>query len=302
MSELAPLLDPAFVSELEALRRRLEIRARSGRLGERTAKRRGGAAEFEEHRAYEPGDDLRRVDWLAFARTGEPVTKLFRTEEDAVVRLLMDGSASLDFGDPTKLEVVRRLAAAFGYLALAGGQRAQVLVAGPRAREAGDGAGGLSKIHSPRRGRGSLAGLLRDLSVGPGGAVDLTRAIDQLVRQSLRPGMLLVLSDFFDSGPLTAALGRARSAGHDVALVQVVARSEIEPDFEGDYTLVDSETSNTVDVTMDPAAVDAYLLRFAGLVEELRAWARKHGASYIRTTTDEPLEPVVRRLLARSID
>src|SRR5262245_41387207 len=90
-----PLLDPAFVRELEALRRRLEVHARSGASGEHVAKRRGGAAEFQEHRAYAPGDDLRRIDWAAYARSGEPVLKLFRAEEDVVSRLVLDASASL---------------------------------------------------------------------------------------------------------------------------------------------------------------------------------------------------------------
>ncbi len=66
------ILDPEFVRELEALRRRLEIRARSGAAGEHAAKRRGGAAEFQEHRYYEPGDDLRRVDWLALRGRASP--------------------------------------------------------------------------------------------------------------------------------------------------------------------------------------------------------------------------------------
>ena len=70
------LLDPGFALELEALRRRLQVRARSGGGGEHVAKRRGGSAEFLEHRAYTAGDDLRRMDWLAFARTGEPVLNL----------------------------------------------------------------------------------------------------------------------------------------------------------------------------------------------------------------------------------
>jgi uncharacterized protein (DUF58 family) len=295
MSARADLLDPEFVRELEALRRRLEIRARSGGPGEHAARRKGGAAEFQEHRPYAPGDDLRRVDWLAYARTGEPVVKLFRSEEDVVVRLLVDASASLDWGDPPKIEVARRLAAAFGYMALAGSQRAQVLVA--RAD------GGIERAFSPRRGRGGLAGLLRDLGTAePTGAVDLTRAIDQSAQRSSRPGLLVVLSDFFDAGPVTAALGRARAAGHDVSLVQVVARDEIEPTLEGDYALVDSETGASVEVTMDAAAIEAYVLRFAGLVEELRAWARRHGASYVRALTDEPLEAVVRRFVARAID
>jgi uncharacterized protein (DUF58 family) len=292
------LLDPEFVRELEALRRRLEIRARSGAAGEHAAKRRGGSAEFQEHRAYEPGDDLRRVDWLAFARKGEPVVKLFRAEEDVVVRLLVDASASLEFGDPPKIEVARRLAAAFGYMALASSQRAQVLVAGAR-----ESATGVSRMASARRGRGGLAGLLRDLGRDePSGRVELARAVDDVLARSARPGLLVVLSDFFDAGAVTQALSRARAAGHDVSLVQVVDRAEIEPKYEGDYTLVDAESGASVDVTMDPAAIEAYVLRFAGLCEELRAWARKHGASYVRAATDEPLEGVVRRFVARSVD
>src|SRR5262245_49495246 len=105
------LLEAGFVRELEALRRRMQVRARSGGGGEHLAKRRGSSAEFLEHRAYAPGDDLRRIDWLAFARTGEPVFKLFRAEEDVVVRILIDASTSLIAGEPTKIEAAKRVAA-----------------------------------------------------------------------------------------------------------------------------------------------------------------------------------------------
>jgi uncharacterized protein (DUF58 family) len=123
------LLDADFVRELGLLRRRLKVDVRSGGAGERLARRRGGSAEFQEHRPYAPGDDLRRIDWLAFARSGVPVVKTFRAEEDVVVRLLVDASASLDFGNPRKIEVSRRIAAAVAYLALAESERVQVLVA-----------------------------------------------------------------------------------------------------------------------------------------------------------------------------
>jgi uncharacterized protein (DUF58 family) len=289
----APLLDAAFVRELEALRRRLEIRARSGAAGEHLARRRGGSAEFQEHRPYAPGDDLRRIDWAAYARSGEPVVKLFRAEEDVVVRLVCDASASLGVGEPSKLDAARRFAAAVGYMALAASERAQVLAAGD----------GIAREHVPARGRGGLPALLRALdALDPAGGTDLAKALDGVVRRSGRPGMLVVLSDFLDPGPVTAALSRAAAAGHDVALVQVVAPEEIEPAFEGDLTLVDAETGATVDVTVDPAALEAYVLRFAGLCEELRAFARKHGATYVRVRTDEPLEGAVRRFVGRSVD
>jgi uncharacterized protein (DUF58 family) len=294
MTALAhPLLGPDFVRELEVLRRRLEIRARSGGAGEHLAKRRGGSAEFQEHRAYAPGDDMRRIDWAAYARTGEPVLKLFRAEEDVVARIVFDASASLGYGSPPKIDASRRLAAAVGYMALARSERAQIFVAGR----------GVTKEHSSMRGRGGVPALLRTLGgVAAEGATDLGKAVDTTVHKSHRPGMLVVVSDFFDPGPVISALGRAVAAGHDVILAQVVAPDEIEPDFDGDWALEDAETGAVVEVTMDADAIDAYVLRFTGLCEELRAFARKHRAAYVRVRTDEPLEGAVRRLVARSVD
>lgn len=288
-----PLLGPSFVRELEVLRRRLEIRARSGGAGEHIARRRGGSAEFQEHRAYAPGDDMRRIDWAAYARTGEPVLKLFRAEEDVVARIVCDASGSLGFGEPPKIDTARRLAAAIGYMTLARSERAQLFVATE----------GPLRESTTARGRGGLTGLLRALeAIDAGGGTDLGRAIDTVVQRSPRPGMLVAISDFFDPGPVTAALGRAAAAGHDVALAQVAAPEEIEPAFEGDWTLEDAETGELVEVTMDPAALEAYVLRFAGLCEELRAWARRHRATYVRVRTDEPLESAVRRFVSRSVD
>jgi uncharacterized protein (DUF58 family) len=287
------LLDPSFVRELEALRRRLEIRARSGAGGEHLAKRRGGSAEFQEHRPYTPGDDVRRIDWAAYARTDEPVLKLFRAEEDVLARIVCDASASMDFGTPAKIEAARRIAAAIGYMTLAGSERAQILAASE----------GLDRESAPVRGRGGLPSLLRSLeSIEARGKTDLAKAIDAILRRSRRPGMFVLLSDFFDPGPVTRAIGRAVSAGHDVALVQILAPEEIEPAYEGDWALEDAESGATVDVTMDAAAIEAYILRFTGLCEELRSFARRHGTVYVRARTDEPLDGVIRRFVGRSID
>jgi uncharacterized protein (DUF58 family) len=299
LADPSGLLDPEFMRELEVLRRRLRIDVRSGASGEHVARRRGGSAEFHEHRPYAPGDDLRRVDWLAFARTGEPVLKLFRAEEDALLRLILDASGSLGFGDPPKLEVARRIAAAIGYLALVSGRRAQVLVS----RSSTERPHGLEATGDPRRGRGALSALLRELAApAASGTTDLARAIQETVHRSRRPGLLVLLSDFFDSGPVLHALSAARAAGHEVALVQVLARAELEPDFAGDFELVDAETSSSVNISVDPSAIEAYVLRVTGLIEELRGWARKYGASYVRITTDEPLQGAVTRFVQRAID
>jgi uncharacterized protein (DUF58 family) len=290
---MSKLLDAAFVRELEALRRRLEIRARSGQGGEHLARRRGGSAEFQEHRPYAAGDDLRRIDWAAYARSGEPVLKIYRAEEDVVARLLCDTSASLGMGDPPKIELCRRIAAAIGYMALASSERTQLLLT----------ADGATRDHTPSRGRGGLPALLRDLDgIALGGTTNLARGVESVVRKSRRPGLLAVLSDFFDPGPVLSALTRALKVGHDVVLVQVLAPEEIDPPHEGDWTLEDVETGELVELTLDASALEAYALRFAGLCEELRAWARRHAATYVRTRTDERLEDAVRRIVARAVD
>jgi uncharacterized protein (DUF58 family) len=287
------LFDASFARELEALRRRMEIRARSGGGGDHLAKKRGGTAEFLEHRPYSPGDDLRRIDWLAFARTGEPVFKLFRSEEDVVVRLLLDSSASLDMGEPNKLETAKRLAAAIGYMALASSERTQVLAASE----------GLSHVSEPTRGRATLPRLLRELDrVKASGGTDLARSIEQTVGRSPRPGMLVIISDFMDSGPFDAAISRASAAGHDVALVQVLAREEIEPRYDGDYALEDAESGAVVEVTMDATAIDAYLARLNKLLLGLRAIAKRNRATYVRVPSDEPILSAVRRFVSRTVD
>lgn len=289
MTAMSSLLDPSFVRELEALRRRLDTRTRSGGVGEKVSRNKGASVEFAEHRAYAPGDDLRRIDWAAYARSGEPVLKVFRADEDVVVRLVCDASASMRVGVPSKLEAARRLAAAIGYMALARGERAQLIVTTDQ----------VSPWQSPSRGRSGLAGLLRALGdVEGGGKTDLASAIESVTKRSSRPGMLVVLSDFFDPGPVLPSLARASSAGHDVRLVHVLAKEDEEPALQGDLTLEDAETGEVVDVTIDASALEAYASNLRGLIESLRAHARRHGATYVRARSDAAIEPVVRRFVA----
>ncbi|MFO0612176.1 MAG: DUF58 domain-containing protein [Polyangiaceae bacterium] len=289
------LLDPAFVRELEVLRRRLEVRARSGGPGEHLSRKRGGASEFQEHRPYGPGDDLRRIDWAAYARTDEPVMKVFRAEEDVVVRVLIDTSASLDFAGfgveaPTKMDVARKIAAAIGYMALARSERAQLFGAAGPAIATG-------------RGRAGLVGFLRSLgAVEARGSAAIAGAIDGVVRRSERPGMLAVVSDFLEAVPVWPALSLARSRGHDVALVHVVAPHELEPPLEGDLVLEDAETGARVDVSVDGESLGQYAATVQGLFGELRAHAKRLGATYVVARTDEGLEKVMRRFVARALD
>jgi hypothetical protein len=176
---------------------------------------------------------------------------------------------------------------------LAGSERAQLI----------ENSNAKTLIHPPGRGRSALAGFLRSLGrMDAEGIGDLTKAIDITLRQQRRPGMMVVISDFFDAGPVIAALKRARAAGHDIGLIQVLAAEDVEPVLEGDLLLEDSETGETLDLTADASALEAYAFRLAGLCEELRAFARKHGGTYIRVRNDDNLVTAIRRFVSKGVD
>ncbi len=294
----ASLLAPAYLRRHEPLRRTLVSAVRSRGAGPRAARRPGASAEFLDHRRYEPGDDPRHIHWAAFARTRETVTKLYRAEEDTVLRLVLDASASLGFGDPPKLAVARRLAAALAYLSLAGGGRTELRIA----RSTSDGVP-LVRAGPVRRGRAAFAPVCRELErVEASGGTDLAAAVQTLLAQTTHPGLLCLISDFLDDNPVTPAVGRARAAGHDVILIQVLDSAELDPDFEGDFSLEDAETSETLDVSLDATALEAYRARLHALFAELGTWARKNGAVYVRLSTADDPWGAIRRILGRATE
>ena len=287
------LLDPELLRELEAMRRLFRPRARSASAGAHLGRRRGGHAEFSEHRAYTSGDDLRRVDWAAFARAGTPVVKVFRAEEDVAVRLVVDASRSSSFGTPSKLSVAKRIAAAIAYLALSESERAEVSCARER----------LSAVSAPVRGRAGLAKVLGALdSIVPSGGTALADVLDDAIGRFRRPGNLVVLSDFFDPGPWDAAVARAAAAGHDVSLVQVLAEEEVSPPWDGDVTLVDSETGDTVELTFDEDVRDAYEARLFSLFQKLSQVAARARGGYARAVGSTNLPATIRSLLTRKVE
>ena len=162
-----PATRPApFASEFLAQLERLTLLSRRtfrGRVrGERRSPRRGHSVEFCDYRAYGVGDDLRYVDWNIYGRLDRLHVKLFVDEEDLCLHLLLDASASMDFGTPTKLEYGARLAAALGFIGLVSMERVGVGVLRERVAEG----------WPPTRGRNQVVNLFEFLSrVNPAGSM-----------------------------------------------------------------------------------------------------------------------------------
>jgi uncharacterized protein (DUF58 family) len=293
---MTELVEPAFLLQLRSLERRLRLVARSGRAGERQARRRGSSAEFEQHRPHVVGDDPRLIDWLATARSGTLIQKLFKNEEDPVVQVLLDCSASLSLGSPQKIWLAKRLCAAVGHLALADGARLQ-LVAGAGTKP------DAATFHPPRRGRAALFGFVKQLDACvASGPTKLAHWVREIVRSTRRPGLLVVVSDFLDPEPVARELDVARGHGHDVALFQILALEELDPELEGDLELEDVENGARIELSADPSVMQAYLEALSESCERLRAWARQRGLAYVRLSREEQLLPALSTFVLRGQD
>ena len=298
---MTSLLDAGELAELDRLRRHLSLRTASDGQGNRVSRRRGQSPEFVDHRGYAPGDDLRRLDWNVLARSDQTVIKRYRAEEEAAVRIALDVSASMNEGEPSKLPLAKKLAAAVGYLALAEGERAQIAVLSARGVD----------LSAPKRGRGQLGAiverLLRQDADPPSETPSLPdAAIATLLSRAGRPGVLVIITDALcPNGDLDAwprAIGRARAAGHDVRVVQLLSPEDIDPPWDGDLELVDAETGGKVDVSFDATARAAYAARLEQLVTSLREGCRRSKAIYVRAVSSEPMVPIVRRLAGGALD
>src|SRR4026207_1896638 len=121
------LLSPELLRRLEQLQMLAARRAKSSAKGERRSKARGQSVEFADYRNYVAGDDLRYLDWNLFGRLERLFLKLYEEERELPVRIFLDASESMSFGEPRKFDFARQVAAAVGYVALCGFGRVSVV-------------------------------------------------------------------------------------------------------------------------------------------------------------------------------
>jgi uncharacterized protein (DUF58 family) len=280
---LTTLLDNAALARLERLRLVLRRRFPSRHGGEHLVGRSGTSTEFSDYRDYTEGDDVRFVDWNAFARLRRPYLKLYEDEEALHVVLLVDISGSM--GIDGKARCACGLAAGLGVAALCGGERLSVYAFG--AREPG-----IRRL-GPLAGRGCLPRLFRFLESPAGeGDVILDEAIGQLLRLHGGRGATLVISDFLTPNSLGESLGRLYAAGQELMAVQVLGPSEIEPDLDRDVRLVDAETGRTMDVSATAELLRVYHEYRESVTREVERLCRLRGGRFLLVRSDSAPEGV----------
>jgi len=286
-----PLFESQFLRQLE----RLAILSRkmvAGQMqGERRSPKQGQSVEFTDFRPYSLGDDFRRIDWNAYARLEKFFIKLFVEEEDITVHLLLDSSQSMNWGSPNKLEYAVLAAAALGYIALVGLDRTTATALGqvdPRL-----------KHFSPHRGKNQAHQLFTFLqSIQPAPSISLKNECIAYRSISKQPGPLILFTDLFDPN-WKDALNSLAGNTYDITLMHVLSLDEVDPEFNGDLKLVDSETNLEIEITADYDLIQKYKTTFVAWQAEIELFCSKRGIHYIPLVTSIPLQELLFSLLRR---
>lgn len=290
------LIDADFLRKLDLLEILFKRNVVGRREGDRPGRTRGGRIEFADYREYSPGDDLRYLDWNIYGRTDRLFVKEFTKQEAALVCVLLDASGSMGFGQPGKLLYAQRLAAALAYLALIGGNEAQLA-----AFSGGEAA------WSPRyAGRPDIRGIAGFLEpVEPRGPTDLFAPLRAFRERVHERSLVILITDLLEDHPPHQAPGGQRglrllgSQRFDLSVLHVLSPQELHPPAAGPVLLRDAETGRGESLVVDADAVRLYADRLNAFCEGWRAFCQRHDIRYLEASTATPFEECVLTYLRR---
>lgn len=276
--------------------RRLELRTRrlveSSFAGQYQSVFKGRGMNFEEVRPYSPGDEIRSIDWNVTARTGEPYIKKFTEEREMTVMILLDVSASGNFGsvEESKREMAAEIAAILAFSAIHNNDKVGLLLFSDR----------VELFIPPKKGRHHILRLIREMlyfePVGRG--TDLSGALEYLNKVVTRRSLLFVVSDFLApdfSRPLTVTAKR-----HDTVALRIVDPAEENLLDVGVVLLEDPETGEQIEVDTSRRSISRSYAKHAE--DRLRDLGRLFGArgiDLLELHTDRDYLPVLRGFFER---
>lgn len=277
---MATLFTEDFVRSLARLRIIARQVPGGGRHAEHRSRQLGGGIEFRDFRSYVPGDDIRRVDWNLYRRTGQVFLRLFEEPQDLCVYVLVDMSASMFFEAPPRADAARQIAAVIATVSLNQHDRVSVY---PFGADLGDGLSARSGAAGIQR----VLGFLERLR--PAGPTDLPRSIRRFGAMRQRSGLAVVISDFFDPQGIDAVLRALGSLRHHLLLVQVACPSDAAPDLGGELRLLDCESGAGVDVAVTPRALERYRASYQAFSEALTGFAARRRAAHLKLNAEAPV-------------
>lgn len=296
-------LDAAFFDKISRLRLAMGHKASMNLTGNRKSTQKGSSTEFSDFREYMPGDDIRRIDWNAYGRLDRLYVKEYMEEKEAVVSILLDTSASMEYGIHRKSERACMLAAAFAYMGLNNMDRVILY--------------DMQQMQQPfvaSGGKRALPGLTDWLTQRTfDGKVDVGGAVRQLPMKG--PGVTLIISDFLQdsfvdfeqeqeaAGKILRFLEYRRQK---TAFLHVLSGEELSPEHAealvGTRNLIDLEEGSSLRLTLDAASIQVYGQALQAFLAKLGQACALRGAIYAVCSTETDIYQLIFQELRKLYD
>jgi uncharacterized protein (DUF58 family) len=247
--------------------------------GEQRSPIRGGGIEFADYRDYQPGDDIRRVDWSVFLRLRRLLVKVCAEERELTLMIMLDVSRSMAYGSPDKFIAAQRLAAILAGIALHDGNRVGILTTGMN----------LQAPLPPEQGRITLAGVVGAIErIVPVDVMDPMNCLRQFEIRYGRKCMLVFISDllFEEWNHFLTGLG---ACGSECYVLQILAPEETNPPLLGEVTLVDLESQDELALHLDQQLLRRYRQELAGFLQSVRRACHHENLGHVLLSTHSSL-------------
>lgn len=246
----------------------------AGLLGEQLGSGVGNSIEFMDYREYSPGDDLRRIDWSAYARSDRLVIKLNREEVTPHLDLLLDTSGSMALAESDKPKAMVGLAAALAAASDNARMTRRIYNAGQRLEPIPGGEADPRAWHWP----GFAAS---------GTRATLTSALHEVAVPMRRRGVRVLISDLLcpdDPWPIVNRLAEGASSAH---VLQLLAKQDVDPGWNGDLRLIDSESGELREIRLDATAMSRYRQQLDRLRDQWRSACARAGVRMTELIAEE---------------
>jgi len=260
--------------------------------GVHKSRAKGFSVEFEEHREYSPGDEIRRIDWKALGKFDRYFIKEYEDETNLRAYLLLDASASMNYASDgiTKFDYACTLTASLAYLILKQQDAAGVVTFSNR----------VEAFIPPRAKRDYLTQILHALeNRGPGGETNVGKILDDIAGQIKRRGLIILVSDLLDEpAQILKGLRQFRFKGNDVIVFHLMDPAELNLPFDGNILFEDLETANLRVIT-DPRTIrTTYQQVINEFITDMRKQCHDNAIDYQLISTATPLDQALASYLS----
>lgn len=271
------MITTEFLEDLEKFTLIIRKKITSKYSGSRASTEPGRGLTLKEYRQYTSGDDIRSIDWKVYARTDDLFVKVFEEDKDLSVHLILDTSLSMDYGSSiSKFDYASMISAGFLFLAMHNNERFRFSFMRDDL-----------EIHPMRRGRSHFAEFVNSVNeMKPSGKMSILDAVEGYKPLLKSKSMVIIVSDFlFESKEIDQAISNL--AKHDVKIVRILDKDEVELPFEGDYKFQDLESENKLRTFITTSTRASYLSKLEKHNNEIMSICNSLGFDFHLVNTSQ---------------